>query len=81
MGANAGDIEGIMSEGSAAPKSSGGEKAGPAYDIWYLLKVFLVIFLIVGVFTFFMEKRKEKSLAAAQDEEEEETKPKRRKKL
>lgn len=79
MAADAGDIDAIMNEGSSSPKSGGEEKAGPVYDIWYLLKVFLVIFLIVGVFSFFMDKRKEKMLAVQQEEEEEE-KPKRKKK-
>jgi flagellar basal body-associated protein FliL len=81
MAAGAGDIGAIMSEGSAAPKSSGkGEKAGPVYDIWYLLKVFLVLFLIVAVFSYFMDKRKERAIEIEEGEEEEEKKPKRKRK-
>ena len=54
----AGDINQIMGDSAASGSS---QVAGPTYDIWYLLKVLLVLMIIVGVFDYVMNRRKIKS--------------------
>jgi hypothetical protein len=55
---DAGDINAIMGDGGASASSSGGTKAATGYDIWYLLKALLVMIVIVGVFDYFMNRKK-----------------------